>query len=141
WSDVPPANSAYTPIVQRAAPDSPTGRSRYPRTRPFACLRDPVLKRQSLLQPQGALARRWPTAVNRLGRIRRDIQHGAMMIRVATFFVVPVLGHEFYDLQCACRAVDVGKLHVGLKRRGRFGSMLPKPVGQHRNSGWVVDLR
>jgi hypothetical protein len=39
----------------------------------------------------------------------RCFQNGAMMIRVAAFFVAPVFRHEFHDLQRACRAVETSK--------------------------------
>ena len=62
------------------------------------------------------LTLRWPPRVERLRRVRGDLQMRAFVIRVSTRIVECVLVHMLHDLQDALLAVDVRESYVRLPR-------------------------
>ncbi len=51
--------------------------------------------------------RRRPAFVDRLGGIGRDLQIRAVVVRIAAWLVVAVIGHELNHLQCALGAGEI----------------------------------
>src|SRR5437870_8600630 len=83
-----------------------------------------------------------PPLLERLLRIRRDLQLRAMVICESARVVDAMLSHELHDLQGALPAADVRELHVRLKGShlaGRSRGMHEQAIGKQRDLGWVLD--
>ena len=79
------------------------------------------------------LVPRGPAGVDRLGGIRRDLQHRAVVIEISSVAIVAVLGHEFDNVERTFLAANVWKPDVRLKGAGLPGGVDKQAVGQDGN--------
>jgi hypothetical protein len=81
----------------------------------------------------------WKPCIDRLLRIRADLELGAMMIRVATVGIPAVGRHKLDHLQGAFRAADVRDVDIGflflIERRG----VHEQAVGKNRRCRRIVN--
>src|SRR5688500_12244426 len=86
-----------------------------------------------------ARARCRPAAVDRFCRIRRDVDDGAVMVRVVAVLIARVLGHELDHLEHTSRAVDVRDWHVGFEHGRRPFRVRKESISEHGSDGWVLN--
>src|SRR5438067_1565738 len=82
---------------------------------------------------------RWETRIDRLIRIRPDLQHRAMVIRVVSILVQSVRRHELDNLQGALGATDIRDVDVRLLFLIEAGDVLEQAIGKNGRQRWVLN--
>lgn len=82
---------------------------------------------------------RWESRIDRLIRIRADVQVRAMVIGIIAFLIKAVSSHELDDLQGAFRAIDVGEFDVGLDLFFEPRDVLEEAIRDYRRQGRILN--